>query len=58
MRYDNLPPKQLVDLLAEKSQRNAAIVALLGGITSTELRRVQSQPGSQTGAHRRLKTSE
>jgi HEAT repeat protein len=31
----------LVNLFADKTQRNAAIVALIGGITATELRRAQ-----------------
>jgi HEAT repeat protein len=44
MNYEQLPPNQLVDLLADKTQRNAAIVALVGGITSTELRRVKVSP--------------
>lgn len=39
--YSNQSPDQLVDLLADKTQRNAVIVALVGGITATELRRVQ-----------------
>ena len=41
MNYDELSPSQLVDLLGDKTQRNAVIVALVGGITSTELRRVR-----------------
>ena len=40
MNYHELPPHQLVELFADKTQRNAAIVALIGGITATELRRV------------------
>ncbi|MEO8395083.1 MAG: HEAT repeat domain-containing protein [Chloroflexota bacterium] len=40
MNYNELPPDQLVDLLADKTLRNQAIIALVGGITSTELRRV------------------
>ncbi|MBX3084696.1 MAG: HEAT repeat domain-containing protein [Anaerolineae bacterium] len=40
MNYHGLPPSQLVDLFADKTQRNAAIVALIGGLTATELRRV------------------
>ncbi len=39
--YKELTPTQLVDLLADKTQRNAVIVALMGGITATELRRVK-----------------
>jgi HEAT repeat protein len=41
MNYTELLPDQLVDLLADKTQRNAAIVALVGGITATELRKVK-----------------
>jgi hypothetical protein len=41
MNYDDLSPHQLVDLFADKTQRNAAIVALIGGITATELRKVK-----------------
>jgi hypothetical protein len=44
MNYEELPPGQLVDLLADKTQRNAVIIALVGGITSTELRRVKVSP--------------
>lgn len=39
--YHTLTPYQLVELLADKAQRNAAIVALVGGITATELRSVK-----------------
>lgn len=39
--YSALTPMQLVDLLADKTQRNAVIVALVGGITATELRKVK-----------------
>lgn len=41
MDYGDLTPSQLVDLFADKKQRNAAIVALIGGLTATELRRVK-----------------
>ncbi|MBI1259218.1 MAG: hypothetical protein GC204_17260 [Chloroflexi bacterium] len=41
MNYHDVPPNQLVDLLADKQQRNAVIIALVGGITATELRRVK-----------------
>ena len=41
MDYSELSPSQLVDLLADKTQRNAVIVALVGGITATELRKVK-----------------
>ena len=40
MDYRNLSPTQLVDLFADKTQRNQAIVALVGGITAGELRKV------------------
>ncbi len=40
MDDQKLPPQQLVNLLADKSQRYETIVALVGGITSTELRHV------------------
>lgn len=39
--YSDLSPSQLVNLFADKTQRNAAIVALIGGITATELRKVK-----------------
>jgi hypothetical protein len=42
--YRQLSPTQLVDLFADKTQRNAAIVALIGGITAAELRRVNVSP--------------
>lgn len=38
--YTELTPEQLVDLLADKTQRNDVIRALVGGLTATELRRV------------------
>ena len=41
MDYSGLSPDQLVNLLADKTQRNEVIVALVGGITSTELRHVK-----------------
>lgn len=41
MNYHELSPDQLVNLLADKNRRNAAIVALVGGITATELRKVK-----------------
>ena len=48
MEYDNLPPDQLVGLLHDKTHRYAAIVALVGGITATELREVTvSEPARQ-----------
>src|SRR5690606_19430479 len=40
MDDQQLSPDQLVELFADKTRRNAAIVALLGGITATELRKV------------------
>lgn len=40
MNYSELSPDELVDLFADKTQRIAAIVALIGGITATELRKV------------------
>jgi HEAT repeats len=40
MDYSGLPPDQLVNLLGDKTQRNEVIVALIGGITATELRTV------------------
>jgi HEAT repeat protein len=42
--YNQLTPTQLVDLLADKKQRYQVIVALVGGITSTELRTVKVSP--------------
>lgn len=47
MDYRALSLDQLVDLLADKTQRNAVIVALVGGITATELRRVKVTPESK-----------
>ena len=41
MNYSELSPTQLVDLLADKTQRNAVITTLVGGITATELRHVK-----------------
>ena len=41
MNYQELSPHQLVDLLGDKRQHQAAVVALLGGITATELRKVK-----------------
>src|SRR5215831_5668316 len=41
MNYLELTPHQLVDLLGDKRQHQAAVVALLGGITATELRKVK-----------------
>lgn len=41
MNYDELSPSQLVGLFADKTRRNAAIVALIGGLTATELRSVK-----------------
>jgi hypothetical protein len=36
--YSSLAPDELVNLLAYVSHRNRAITALVGGLTSTELR--------------------
>jgi hypothetical protein len=48
MDYSELPPSQLVDLLADKTQRNEVIRALVGGLTATELRRVKvADPAKQ-----------
>jgi HEAT repeat protein len=44
MDYSALTPEELVGLFADKTQRNAAIVALVGGLTATELRRVKLTP--------------
>jgi len=41
MNYHELSPHQLVDLLGDKRQHQAAAIALLGGITAAELRKVQ-----------------
>ena len=40
MDYKTLSPTELVNLLADKTQRNQIIIALVGGLTATELRRV------------------
>lgn len=44
MDYSELPPDQLVDLLADKRQRLEVIRALIGGLTATELRSVKVRP--------------
>src|SRR5688500_7614480 len=41
MYYHQLSPNQLVVLFADKVHRNPAILALVGGITATELRHVK-----------------
>lgn len=41
MDYSSLSPERLVDLLADKRQRNEVIRALVGGLTATELRQVK-----------------
>ncbi len=55
MNYNELAPDQLVDLLADKTQRNAVIVALIGGITATELRHVVVNDESKRALIRGLK---
>ena len=57
MNYSELSPSQLVDLFADKTRRNAAIVALIGGITSTELRRVKVSPEAKQALIAGLKHS-
>jgi hypothetical protein len=48
MDYSNLSPDELVNLFADKTVRNGAVVALIGGLTATELRRVKvSDPAKQ-----------
>ncbi|MEQ8674779.1 MAG: HEAT repeat domain-containing protein [Aggregatilineales bacterium] len=44
MSYEGLTASQLVDLFADKTRRNRAIVALIGGITATELRNLTVTP--------------
>jgi HEAT repeat protein len=44
MNYEELSPSQLVDLFADKTQRNQAVIALIGGLTAGELRRVKVRP--------------
>ena len=39
--YQKLQPDELVNLFADKHQRNSAISALIGGLTASELRRVR-----------------
>jgi hypothetical protein len=39
--YSSLAPDELVNLLAYVSHRNRVIIALVGGLTGTELRRVR-----------------
>ena len=55
MNYSELSPDQLVDLLADKTQRNAVTVALIGGITATELRRVNVSEVAKQALIRGLK---
>jgi HEAT repeat protein len=55
MDYSELSPDQLVDLLADKTQRNAVIVALIGGITATELRKVKVTDEAKQALIRGLK---
>jgi hypothetical protein len=40
MNYDELSPKQLVNLLGDKQIRNDVILALLGGITATDMKNI------------------
>lgn len=48
MDYSGLSPDELVNLFADKTVRNGAVVALIGGLTATELRRVTvSEPAKQ-----------
>ncbi len=54
MDYNDLLPEQLVDLLSDKQQRNAVIVALVGGITAQELRHVTVSPAVKTALVRGL----
>ncbi len=39
--FTNYSPEELVNLFADKTRRNQAAIALLGGITATELKRVK-----------------
>ena len=39
--YTTLEPDELVNLFADKHRRNPAIIALIGGLTATELKRVR-----------------
>lgn len=55
MTYYELTPRQLVDLFADKTIRNRAVVALLGGITATELRRVKVTPEAKAALIEGLK---
>ncbi len=57
MDYSELSPDQLVDLLADKTQRNAVIVALIGGITATELRHVNVSDEAKQALIKGLKHS-
>jgi hypothetical protein len=41
MDYSEYSPSQLVDMLWDKTRRNQVTVALLGGINSTDLRKVK-----------------
>ncbi|MCA0456109.1 MAG: HEAT repeat domain-containing protein [Chloroflexi bacterium] len=47
MDYSQLSPGQLVDLFADKTQRNLAVVALVGGLTATELRKANVSPAAK-----------
>ena len=55
MDYSAYSPEQLVDLLADKTQRNNAVRALIGGLTATELRRVHVSDAAQAALIRGLK---
>src|SRR5215216_5154152 len=55
MNYDELTPSQLVDLFADKTQRNAAVTALLGALTARELRKVTVSEAAKTALIEGLK---
>lgn len=55
MDYKTLTPDQLVNKLWDKTQRNAVITALVGGLTATELRRVVVSEEAKAALVRGLK---
>jgi len=55
MDYQELTSDQLINLLADKTQRNSVIRALVGGLTATELRYVTVTSEAKASLIRGLK---
>lgn len=55
MDYTDYSPDQLVALFADKTQRNDAVRALIGGLTATELRRARVSDAAKAALIRGLK---